>query len=195
MPDPKKFTTFIALKLTKGVKMDDLSNELKGMHEEEQTDLAESLKEINELANDAYAAKVEASAADQKAKDFKNKLSSLMETAGVDKNSAEDCTVSGKMKASASVPKDVAGKLALFSYIANLDSEGGQGLGEVSKELEILFKYPTLFSMLTINATSFNSWYAKEQQAEIEKGNIDFKLPFISTYEYYSVGFRKKAGK
>ena len=36
--------------------MDELTKELQGMHIEEQTDLANSLKEINELANEAYRA-------------------------------------------------------------------------------------------------------------------------------------------
>jgi len=177
--------------------MSDLQKELQGLHEEEQSDLAASLKEINDLANEAYAAKQDASAAEQKAKDFKNKLSALMETAGVDKISAEDCTVSGKMKASASVPKDLVGKVDLFKYISEIDLLGRlSDMERIENALLDIANYcPTLFAMLTINATSFNSWYAKEQQAEIEKGNVDFKLPFINTYEYYSVGFRKKAGK
>lgn len=175
--------------------MDDLKAELQSMNESQQSELANSLKEINELANQAYEAKTVASEYDQKAKDLKNKLSSLMETAGVDKISADNCTVSGKVKQSCSVPKEVSAKLELFKYIASKDNEG-----VVSEDIKGVFshlleRYPTLFSMLTINSTSFNSWYAKEVEAQIAEGNIDFKLDFLNIYEYYSVGFRKKAVK
>lgn len=178
--------------------MNDLTKELNSMHETSQTALADSLKEINELANEAYAAKVEASSYEQTAKDFKNKLSALMETAGVDKISADSCTVSGKIKASASVPKEDGAKLELFKYLMsqdNLHAHTGKPLGShaIDELVEELTRYPILLGMLTINAASFNSWYASEQEKNINEGQVDWKLPFISTYEYYSVGFRKKA--
>ena len=174
--------------------MNDLKSELMAMESQNQADLADSLKEINDLANQAYAAKIEASNAEAKAKEFKNKLTGLMETAGVDKISAQDCTVSGKMKTSASVPKDLSLKLELFAYIMSQDHNGV--VSHATKEiLEALQNYPTLLSMLTINATSFNSWHNQEIEKEITKGNVDFKLSMVSSYEYYSVGFRKKAKK
>jgi len=177
--------------------MNDLTKELNAINENQQTALASSLKEINGLANEAYAAKVEASGYEQKAKDFKNKLSALMETAGVDKISADSCTVSGKIKASASVPKDDAAKLELFKYLMSLDNTNPVGEPAVSHAIEevakSLLNYPTLLSMLTINATSFNSWYGKEQQVHIDAGQVNWALPFISTYEYYSIGMRKKS--
>lgn len=175
--------------------MDDLKSELQALHNEDQANLAESLKEINDLANKAYQAKVEASEAEAKAKGYKSELTALMETAGVDKISADECTVSGKMKASTSVPKDHKDKIELFKYLMSLDNNEvvSEDIREITAKLST--NYPTLFSMLTINATSFNSWYAKEQEKQIELGNIDWKLPFINTYEYYSVGFRKKASK
>lgn len=170
----------------------DVMNELQQMNEVQQTDLASSLKEINELANQAFLAKENASLAEAKAKELKNKLSTLMESAGVDKISADNCTVSGKIKASASVPKVSFDKLDLFAYIASKDSKG-TGQDAIKKELtQVLLKYPTLLNMLTFNATSFNSWYAKEQEVKINEGQEDWALPFVSTYEYYSVGMRKK---
>ena len=169
----------------------DLTKELNDIHEGQQKSLAENLKEVYELANEAYAAKLTATSFENKSKDLKNKLSALMETAGVDKISAQDCSVSGKMKASATVPKPDGDKVKLFAYLADLDAETKDG--SYQEIAAVLFKYPTLLSMLTINATSFNSWYAKEQQAKIDQGDVDWALPFISTYEYYSVGFRKKA--
>ena len=145
------------------------------MHEGQQTDLAASLKEINDLANDAYKASLEAKDYEQKAKDLKNKLAALMETAGVDKISASDCTVSGAMKTSCSVPKDAGDKKKLFDYIrANHGQE-------------------VLDAMLTINARSFSSWHDNEVAAEAQKGNLDFKLDMLSPYEYYTIGMRKKA--
>lgn len=157
--------------------MSDLQKELQAINEDQQSELAANLKEINDLANEAYAAKVEAGIAEQKAKDLKNKLSALMETAGVDKISASDCTVSGAMKTSVSVPKDMASKLELFNYIGK----------KYGKEV--------LEAMLTINPRSFSSWHDKEIEAEAQKGNLEFKLEMLSPYEYYSVGFRKKASK
>ena len=178
--------------------MNDLTKELNAMNEGQQDALAESLKEINELANDAYKANVEAKDYEQKAKDLKNKLSALMETAGVDKISADLCTVSGKIKASASVPKEDGGKLELFKYLMSLDNVNPNGKPVMSVAIEDLAKdllnYPTLFAMLTINATSFSSWYNKEMASQIEAGEVDWSLPFISTYEYYSIGMRKKKG-
>ena len=166
------------------------------MGQEQQANLAASLKEINELANEAYAAKLTADKFEAKAKELKGQLSGLMETAGVDKISADACTVSGKIKASASVPKEDGDKLALFRYIASLDNLDPNGNPIVSAAIEDLaedlLKYPTLFAMLTINATSFSSWYNKEMAAQIEAGRVDWSLPFISTYEYYSIGMRKK---
>jgi len=179
--------------------MNDLTKELQAMSEAQQSSLAENLKEINQLAHEAFEAKNAATAAEDVAKNLKSKLSALMETAGVDKISADNCTVSGKIKASASVPKEDASKLALFAYLMSLDNTDGNGTAiesEAIKELcTALTNYPTFLSMLTINPTSFNSWYAKEMQAKIDSGNITWKLPFVSTYEYYSIGFRKKAGK
>lgn len=179
--------------------MNDLTKELQGMHAEDQKDLAASLKEINELANEAYAAKLTASNFEQKAKDLKNKLAGLMETAGVDKISADDCTVSGKIKASASVPKDDAAKLELFKYLMSLDNLDPNGNPVVSAAINelaaALVNYPTFLSMVTVNATAFNSWYGKEQDKHIQAGEVDWSLPYVNTYEYYSVGFRKKAGK
>ena len=175
--------------------MNDLTKELQSMNEEQQTDLAESLKEIIDLANKAYKAKEEASVAEQKAKDLKNKLSSLMESAGVDKISADECNANGKMKANASVPKDHADKLELFKYLMSLDNLDPNGNPVVSTAINqlasALTHYPTFLNMLTINPISFNSWYAKEQEKHIAEGKVDWQLPFISTYEYYSVGFRK----
>ena len=166
------------------------------MGQEQQANLAASLKEINELANEAYAAKLTADKFEAKAKELKGNLSSLMETAGVDKISADACTVSGKIKASASVPKEDGDKLALYKYIASLDNVDPNGNPVVSVAIEelmqTLLKYPTLFGMLSINATAFSSWYNKEMAAQIATGKEDWQLPFISTYEYYSIGMRKK---
>jgi len=155
----------------------ELQKELQALNEDQQSELAANLKEINDLANEAYAAKVKASEADQKAKDLKNKLSALMETAGVDKISASDCTVSGAMKTSVTVPKEMASKLELFNYIS--EKYGNE----------------VLDAMLTINARAFSSWHDKEVAAEAQQGNLDFKLDMLSPYEYYSVGFRKKGAK
>lgn len=175
--------------------MSDLNAELQAMHNDQQANLAESLKEINELANKAYEAKTEASTAEEKAKKYKAELTALMETAGVDKITADNCTVSGKMKASTSVPKDLNNKIELFKYLMSLDNNDtiSEDIREITARLATA--YPTLFSMLTINATSFNSWYNKEQEKQIALGNVDWKLDFLSRYEYYSVGFRKKATK
>lgn len=177
----------------------DLTKELNAINEGQQNKLAESLKEINDLANTAYAAKLTATNYENISKELKGQLAGLMETAGVDKISATDCSVSGKMKASASVPKGTGEKIDLFKYIAALDNLDGNGKPVVSHGISELMgelcRYPTLFSMLTINAASFNSWYASEQESQILQGNEAWELPFISTYEYYSIGFRKKAKK
>ena len=155
--------------------MDDILSELNEMHDESQADLAASLKEINALANEAYRAKLAADEADARAKELKNKLSALMETAGVDKITADNCTVSGKIKSSVSVPKDLAAKKKLFDYIKN--NHGGE----------------VLEAMLTINARSFSSWHDKEVTSKIEAGLVDFKLEMVEPFEYYSIGMRKKA--
>ena len=179
--------------------MDDITKELQAMNEDQQANLAESLKEINELANEAYRAKEEAAVKEQLAKDLKNRLSQLMESAGVDKISADLCNVNGKMKASASVPKDHGDKLRLFKYLMSLDNLNGLGQPVESHAIaelaNALLNYPTFLNMITINATSFNSWYAKEQEKNINDGKIDWALEYVKTYEYYSVGFRKKAAK
>lgn len=174
--------------------MHDLTKELNAINEADQHDLASSLKEINELANEAFKAKNIASEKEAIAKEFKAKLSSLMESAGVDKISADACTVSGKMKANAGVPKDHADKLKLFGYIMAKDNNGVESVA-ANEFLEILATaYPTLLGMVTINPISFNSWYGKEVDAKIAEGEVDFKLEYINTYEYYSIGMRKKKG-
>lgn len=157
--------------------MDELQKELQALNEESQAELAASLKEINDLAHEAYEAKIAASEAEEKAKALKNRLAQLMESAGVDKISADNCTVSGKVKTSVTVPKDLKNKLELFDYIRNNYSE------------------EVLNSMLTINARTFSSWHDKEVEQKVQAGEIDFKLDMVTPYEYYSVGFRKKAGK
>jgi hypothetical protein len=154
--------------------MDDLTKELQAINLADQNELAQSLAEIKELANQAYEADQKAKEAEAAAKELKNKLSALMESAGVDKITADNCTVSGKIKNSVSVPKDLPSKYELFKYIeANYGKE-------------------VLDEMLTINARSFSSWYDKEVEAQVQKGNVDFKLSMLSPYERFSITYRKR---
>jgi DNA repair exonuclease SbcCD ATPase subunit len=154
--------------------MDDLTKELQAINSADQNELAQSLAEIKELANQAYEADQRAKEAEAAAKELKNKLSALMESAGVDKITADNCTVSGKIKNSVSVPKDLPSKYELFKYIeANYGKE-------------------VLDEMLTINARSFSSWYDKEVEAQVQKGNVDFKLSMLSPYERFSITYRKR---
>ena len=154
--------------------MDDLTKELQAINSADQNELAQSLAEIKELANQAYEADQRAKEAEAVAKELKNKLSALMESAGVDKITADNCTVSGKIKNSVSVPKDLPSKYELFKYIeANYGKE-------------------VLDEMLTINARSFSSWYDKEVEAQVQKGNVDFKLSMLSPYERFSITYRKR---
>ena len=154
--------------------MDDLTKELQAINSADQNELAQSLAEIKELANQAYEADQRAKEAEAAAKELKNKLSALMESAGVDKITADNCTVSGKIKNSVSVPKDLPSKYELFKYIEN----------NYGKEV--------LDEMLTINARSFSSWYDKEVEAQVQKGNVDFKLSMLSPYERFSITYRKR---
>lgn len=154
--------------------MNDLTKELQAINSADQNELAQSLAEIKELANQAYEADQRAKEAEAAAKELKNKLSALMESAGVDTITADNCTVSGKIKHSVSVPKDLPSKYELFKYIeANYGKE-------------------VLDEMLTINARSFSSWYDKEVEAQVQKGNVDFKLPMLSPYERFSITYRKR---
>lgn len=138
---------------------------------------AEVLKQIKEKVNNLYELKQKADAADKAYKDAKNELSDIMEKAEVDKMQGDLCTVNLQLKTSCSVPKDLNKKKELFQYIKNNHGE------------------EVLRTMLTINARTFSSWHDKEVEQKIEEtGNIDFKLPMVDPYSYYSLGMRKRTG-
>lgn len=137
----------------------------------------EAQKKIQALVNDMYAAKLESDEAEKKFKALKSEVSSLMESTGTDKISAEKCNVTGNIKSNVSVPKDEKAKAELFEYIKD-----NYGVG-------------VLQSMLTINARSFTSWYTAEIDKHVKEGNHDFKLEMLSPYEVFSLGIRKKAAK
>lgn len=157
--------------------MDDLTNELQELASVTQNQDADAIKRVRELINATYKAKAEVDEAEAKFKGLKAELTQVMADAGIEKFEGDDCTATCKLKSNVTVPKDLGAKMQLFDYIKEKHGE------DVLKE------------MLTINARSFTSWYTKEVEAEIQKGNIDFKLEMLKPYEMHSVGFRKKRTK
>lgn len=140
-------------------------------------ELSEAQKQINQLVNDTYQAKLEADKAEKKYSELRQKLTELMSSTETPKIVGENCTASCSLKTSVSVPKELPKKLNLFNYIK-------EKYGET-----------VLNEMLTFNARSFSSWYDKEVEAEAHKGNFEFKLDMVEPYTYYSVGFRKRSKK
>ena len=139
---------------------------------------AEVLKEIKEKTNALWELKLAVDVAEKKHKAAKAELAKILEDSGVDKMQGDLCTVSLALKTSCSIPKDDALKAELFDYIKS-------NYGEV-----------VLQDMLTINARSFSSWHDKEIEKKIEEtGDVDFKLPMVEPYTYYSLGMRKRAVK
>jgi hypothetical protein len=135
---------------------------------------AEVLAKIKDLVNRTYEAKLVSEAAEGVLSNLKQELTALMETSGVDKFTGDNATVSGKMKSSVSVPKDMLIKDRVFDYI---HTNYGP---EVLKE------------MLTINPASFNSWYNAESDKKLSEGDLDFNIEGLKPHSYYSVGFRKR---
>jgi len=139
---------------------------------------AEVLKQIKEKVDNLYSLKLLADEAEKKHKEAKGELAKLLEDSGVDKVQGDLCTVSLTLKTSCTVPKGEAEKAALFEYIKSNYSD------------------TVLQTMLTINARSFSSWHDKEVEKMIEEtGDIEFKLPMVEPYTYYSLGMRKRAVK
>lgn len=139
---------------------------------------AEVLKEIKEKVDNLYQLKLVVDEAEKKHKEAKNELAKILEESGVDKVQGDLCTVSLALKTSCSVPKDPEKKRELFQYIKDNHGE------------------TVLRDMLTINARSFSSWHDKEVEQKIEEtGDIEFKLPMVEPYTYYSLGMRKRTVK
>jgi len=157
--------------------MNSLKSQLELFEQERQLDvLANSQREVQSLVNDMFKAKLEYEQADKKFKDLKQKVLELMEKSGVDKLQGEKCNITLKDKTSNSLPKEVPLKLEVFSFIKNNYGED------------------VLNSLLTINANSFNSLVTKEIENKKIQGEHDFKFPHVKTFEYKSIGIRKKAG-
>ncbi len=135
---------------------------------------SEVLKEIKQLVNETYAAKLAVKEAEDKYKKLNGRLTELMESSEVDSFEGDNCKAFCKPKSSISLPKDMGAKQKVFDYI---ETKYGK---EVLKE------------MITINARSFNSWYNSEAEAALAEGNIDFNIADIKPYEYFSLSFRKK---
>jgi len=154
---------------------------------------AGTLKKIKELVDKCFLLKAEADAAEKKFKAAKNELSDIMTNAEVDKITGDNCSASLALKTSVSCPKEDAKKIELFTYLAEKDCN------EENKKpkwlAKILIESPTLLNMLTINASTFSSWHDKEIASKVAEGEIDFKLPMVEPYSYYSVGFRKRNKK
>ena len=139
---------------------------------------AEVLKEIKEKVDTLYQLKVAVDEAENKHKAAKAELAKILEDSGVDKVQGDLCTVSLALKTSCTVPKDELNKAALFDYIRGCYGD------------------TVLQAMLTINARSFSSWHDKEVEKMIEEtGDVEFKLPMVEPYTYYSLGMRKRAVK
>ena len=141
---------------------------------ENQVEQSQVLKEIKELVNATYAAKLAVTEAEGKFKKLNSRLTELMENSEVDSFEGDNCKAFCKPKSSISLPKDMGAKQKVFDYI-----EGKYGQ-EVLKE------------MITINPRSFNSWYNSEAEAALASGDLDFNLADIKPYEYMSLSFRKK---
>lgn len=138
---------------------------------------AETLKRIKQLVDHVYKLKLEADRADKEYNKAKSELAEIMEQAEVEKMQGDTCNASLALKTSVTVPKDDADKKVLFDYI---EKEHGKDV---------------LFRMLTINARTFSSWHQKEIESKIEEGELEFEVPAVKPYEYYSVGLRKRAVK
>lgn len=135
---------------------------------------AQALKNLKELINKTYAAKLAVKASEEAYKKLAAELTTLMESGEVDSFEADNCKVFCKPKSSITFPKDIASKRKVLAYIENKYG------AEVKEE------------MLTINPRSFNSWYNAEAEAALAEGNLDFNLADIKPYEYFSLSFRKK---
>lgn len=136
------------------------------------------LKDIKDSVDHLYQLKLAADDAEKNYKDAKNELSKLLEDSGVDKMTGDLCTVTLQLKTSCTTPKDNLAKAELFKYI------------------EENYGFTVLQSMLTINSRSFSAWHAIEIEKRIEEtGDIEFKLPMVEPYEYYSLGIRKRTIK
>jgi hypothetical protein len=138
---------------------------------------AETLKEIKELVDHVYSLKIESDRTEKEYQVAKGRLAEIMENAEVDKMAGDNCNASLSLKSSVTVPKEDHLKRDLFNYIT---TEHGEDV---------------LFSMLTINPRSFSSWHGKEVERKMIEGELEFKLPMVTPYEYFSVGLRKRATK
>lgn len=135
---------------------------------------AEVLARIKNLVNKTYQAKIEADEAAALFSKYKQELTNVMEAAQIDKFVADEATATCKLKSSVTVPKDIISKRNVFNYIK-------KNYGEIVLE-----------EMLTINPSSFSSWYNAEVQKKIEEGDLDFRIEGLKPYEYYSVGLTKR---
>lgn len=103
---------------------------------------------------------------------MQNEVKAILEASDLDRFDAGLGSVSVVSKSSVKVPKTEEDRDAFFAYLKD------QGIFD---------------SMITVNSRTINSWYNKEKEAAVLRGDFSFEVPGLKDVsEYTDINMRAK---